>query len=71
MVLNNRFNTKKPIIDELIDECDMGEFKLTDAAFAQACSEYGMTEESVMELMVNCDKGEFIRLSDGWLFKSK
>lgn len=62
------FNTKNPIVDELINEFEVGEFVLTDNRFVQACEEYGLTEDHVMELMINCDKGEFVRIDRGWLF---
>jgi hypothetical protein len=68
MPLNNKFDIRKPILDSLIEECDVGEFKLTDGAFVQACNEYHMEEDAVMELMVNCAPGEFVRIEEGWIF---
>lgn len=63
-------NLKTPIIDELISECQTGDFKLHDHVFARICSFYNLSEDEVMETMcaVSKEKGEFIRLHDGWLF---
>lgn len=66
--LNNKFDIRKPILDSLIEQCDYGEFKLTDAAFTQACNEYNMEENAVMELMIDCATGEFVRIEAGWIF---
>jgi hypothetical protein len=77
MAINNYFDTKKPIITSFIEECDGGEFKLSDAKFNQALREYGMNPddekevESVMSQMLECTAGEFVRVSDGWLFLKK
>ena len=66
--LNTMFDTSKPFLDNMIDECDVGDFKLTDAVFEQACNEYHITEEEAMQLMVNCKTGVFIRIEAGWIF---
>lgn len=71
MILNHYFDTKIPFVTNMIQECDTGDFKLRDSLFAQACEEYGITEEVAMQMMVGCKVGTFIRLSDGWIFTSK
>ncbi len=63
MILNNKFNTKKPILDQLAPF-------LSDEAFSIALSEYGLNkpgdEDKLMEEMMNSDKYIFTREPDGW-----
>ncbi len=65
MILNNRFDTSKPILESLIDEVSTNG-ELSDYAFSQACSEYNVEEDDVMELMLSSEKYEFSRTQRGW-----
>lgn len=64
---------KTILMEKLIDECLVCEFKLTDQEFMRIIAEHGYSEETegvVMDMMVRVpeDRGTFMRVSDGWIF---
>ncbi len=67
--LNERFNTTKPILDAIFSE--IGESELSDGLFNQACDEFNMADVDVMELMMDSEKYNFIRLDEGWTIELK
>ncbi len=62
--LNNRFDTSKDIIDELV--ADSRGYFIEDAAFSQAIDEYDTEEELVMEKMMESTKYGFKRVQNGF-----
>lgn len=69
IVLNNLFDTTKPFIEELVRVSEKDE--ITDHMFEQACAEYELDEDEAMEIMINSEEYEFIRLGNGWTFRKK
>ena len=65
--INNRFDITKPILDAIVNE--IGEGDLSDNLFNQACEEFHIEEEKLMELMLDSDSYEFIRDGKGWIVK--
>ena len=60
-------------IEEFIEECSVGMFKLTDKKFAKAVIKLGLTEDTeevLMQAMINVpeERGTFVRVADGWIF---
>lgn len=65
--INNRFDITMPILDAMVSE--IGDSELSDGLFDQACDEFNMEDVDVMELMMNSEKYNFVRLSRGWSVK--
>lgn len=64
---------KATLMEKLINECDVGEFKLTDEEFMRIIGEHNFTEETegeVMDMMVRIpeERGVFMRVPYGWIF---
>lgn len=51
MILNNLFDTSKPIMDQLKEYAEGNEGKLSDSVFDQAVSEYEYTTDQADELI--------------------
>ena len=66
MNLNNLFDTNKSIVQSLYEEAEGRGGDLPDNIFSQACEEYNMSEDDVMELMAYSTEHEFKRYSTGW-----
>ncbi len=64
------YDTSKHIIATLIEEAEIGPYKVSDKTFVEICEAYNMTEESVMELMIAMPRqsGKFMRVADGFIF---
>lgn len=68
MILNNKFDTSKPILETLFNETDKSGH-LSDYIFGQVCEEYGIKEEdeeNIFNQMMNSEEYEFKRQSEGW-----
>lgn len=70
MILNNRFDISKPILENLFDDASSSNGKLSDIVFEDACVEYGMAEAVVMEMMSTSEQYEFKWYGDGWNVKA-
>jgi hypothetical protein len=71
--MKSKVTTISQAISFFIEECDTGEFKLSDKTFAKTCRSLGIEEDKediVMQAMIDHpkDEGEFVRISDGWLY---
>lgn len=58
------------LIEDLIGECEVGEFKLEDSTFVEICAKHKVTEEEAMQKMLDVPKhrGTFMRVPYGWIF---
>lgn len=61
---------KAEVLEEMIEECNCGEFKLTDEKFTEILQKHDLTEEEAMDWMVRLSKerGSFARVPYGWIF---
>lgn len=68
--MGNSYDTSKPILDVLRDECYVGDFKLSDNIFVEICEAYNKTEDEVMEEMCKQSNGKkgFVRVENGWIY---
>ena len=58
-----KYKTNKTLLQTLIDNSP-----LSDHAFSEICEAYETDETEAMDLMINCESGEFLRLDSGWEF---
>lgn len=66
VILNNKFDTSKSFLDAIVDRC---KDNLPDYMFNTACEEFEIEEEEAMEMMLNSDNYDFIRMAEGWKIK--
>ena len=64
-IINNRFDTDKPILDAIFNE--IGGNELPDHLFEQVCNEFEMDETDVMELMLDSKKYDIRKTKSGFL----
>lgn len=67
MILSNRFDITKPILENLFHEAQSNGGKLSDSTFTQCCNEYDADENDTMDRMMRCEEYEFKRYSTGWI----
>ena len=68
MILNNKYDTSKPILETLFNETD-DNGQLSDNTFSSILFEYGIKEKDedmIMEQMMASEEYEFKRYGEGW-----
>lgn len=69
MNINNLFDVSKDFVTGIVNY--VGETKLPDYLFSQACDEYEIDETKAMELLLESSDYEFIRISEGWIINAR
>ena len=68
MSINNLFNTSKDFVAGIVNY--VGETRLPDYLFGQACNEYEIDEDQAMQLLMDSSDYEFIRVDEGWIINA-
>lgn len=68
MNINNLFDVNKNFVTSIIEY--VGEERLPDYLFSQACDEFKIDETEAMELLMKSSDYEFIRIAEGWIINT-
>ena len=69
MSINNLFDTSKDFVTGIVNY--VGETRLPDYLFSQACGEYEIDEDEAMQLLMDSSDYEFIRVDEGWIINAR
>ena len=67
--INNLFDVNKDFVTGIVNY--VGETKLPDYLFSQACDEYEIDETEAMQLLIESSDYEFIRISERWIINAR